>query len=383
MEEKIEKELEKVEKSLPSSVIKKLAKKLEKRKVGIVDLRKIINLAVEKYEKRLIEPNEACGIVSAQSIGEPGTQMTMRTFHYAGVAEMNVTLGLPRLIEIVDARRSPSTPIMEIHLKEELRNDLDKVRGLAGKIELTRIIDIADINADILTKKIVISFDNKKIEEKDIKIEEVEKKLKNFGEVEINKGELILKIEDIKVEETWRKMQELVDSVKNMKVKGIDGILRAIVRKEEEGYVIYTEGSNLKKVLELEEVDQKRTITNNIQEICEELGIEAARNSIINESHKTLQEQGLNVDLRHIMLVADLMTNDGTIQSIGRHGVSGKKSSVLARAAFEITSQHLLQAAIRGEQDKLAGVAENIIIGQPVYLGTGAVSLVFKPKKEE
>ena len=107
---------------------------------------------------------------------------------------------------------------------------------------------------------------------------------------------------------------------------------------------------------------------------------------IIQEAHNTLSEQGLNVDLRHIMLVADVMTADGTVRAIGRHGVSGEKSSVLSRAAFEITVNHLLLASQRGEFDKLNGVAENIIVGQPVNLGTGAVELAMghgKSKKKK
>ncbi|MFA5311951.1 MAG: DNA-directed RNA polymerase subunit A'', partial [Methanomassiliicoccales archaeon] len=85
------------------------------------------------------------------------------------------------------------------------------------------------------------------------------------------------------------------------------------------------------------------------------------------------------VDIRHIMLVSDLMTADGDVKAIGRHGISGRKSSVLARAAFEITAAHLLHAALTGEEDHLDGVAENIIVGQPVTLGTGAVNLVYTP----
>src|SRR3970282_645998 len=79
------------------------------------------------------------------------------------------------------------------------------------------------------------------------------------------------------------------------------------------------------------------------------------------------------------MLVSDMMTNDGDVKAIGRHGISGRKSSVLARAAFEITAHHLLRAAITGEVDYLDGVAENVIVGPPVTLGTGAVNLVYKP----
>jgi DNA-directed RNA polymerase subunit A" len=143
--------------------------------------------------------------------------------------------------------------------------------------------------------------------------------------------------------------------------------------------VIYTEGSNLSKILELPYVDASRTSTNSVQEIYEVLGIEAARNAIVNEANNTLQEQGLTVDIRHIMLVSDMMTNDGDVKAIGRHGISGRKSSVLARAAFEITAHHLLRAAITGEVDYLDGVAENVIVGQPVTLGTGAVNLIYQP----
>jgi DNA-directed RNA polymerase subunit A" len=182
-------------------------------------------------------------------------------------------------------------------------------------------------------------------------------------------------------EPSFKKLQRIIDDVKDRKIKGIEGIKRAIIRKQGEGYVIYTEGSNLARVLDQEGVDKSKTSTNAIQEIYEVLGVEAARNSIMNEAFHTLDEQGLNVDIRHIMLVADLMTNDGDVKAIGRHGISGRKSSVLARAAFEITAVHLLHAALTGEEDHLDGVAENIIVGQPVTLGTGAVNLEYKPVK--
>src|SRR3989454_439165 len=180
-------------------------------------------------------------------------------------------------------------------------------------------------------------------------------------------------------EPSFKKLQRLVEQVRVMKIKGIDGISRAIIRKRGDGYVIYTEGSNLSKILELPYVDAARTSTNSVQEIYEVLGIEAARNAIVNEAYNTLQEQGLTVDIRHIMLVSDMMTNDGDVKAIGRHGISGRKSSVLARAAFEITAHHLLRAAITGEVDYLDGVAENVIVGQPVTLGTGAGNLIYKP----
>jgi DNA-directed RNA polymerase subunit A" len=126
----------------------------------------------------------------------------------------------------------------------------------------------------------------------------------------------------------------------------------------------------------IEGVDFLRTTTNNIAEIAEVLGIEAARNAIIDEMISTLNEQGLDVDPRHITLIADAMTMDGEVKQIGRHGIAGEKASVLSRAAFEVTVDNLLEAAIHGETDELKGVTENVIVGQPIKLGTGSVDLV-------
>jgi DNA-directed RNA polymerase subunit A" len=151
---------------------------------------------------------------------------------------------------------------------------------------------------------------------------------------------------------------------------------------ENDEYVVYTEGSNFAEILAMPEVDQTRTVTNNIHEIEEVLGIEAARNAIIIEMVKTLEEQGLEVDLRHIMIVADMMTASGELMQVGRHGVSGEKASVLARASFEITTKHLLDACVRGEKDRLDGIIENVIAGQPIPLGTGSVELVMRRETE-
>jgi DNA-directed RNA polymerase subunit A" len=177
----------------------------------------------------------------------------------------------------------------------------------------------------------------------------------------------------------YKKLLLASEEAKAIRIKGVTGIRRALIRKEKEEYVIYTEGSNLEGVLDIAGVDGARTTTNSIFEVYRVYGVEAARAALIQEANRTLAEQGLGVDIRHLMLVADVMTNEGDIRAIGRHGISGKKTSVLARAAFEITAAHLLRAAITGEVDELKGVAENIIVGQPITLGTGAVNLVYRP----
>jgi len=366
---------------LPGLIIDEIIVKVLNEKVLEKKLNIIIDRASEHYNKNIIDPSEACGIVSAQSIGEPGTQMTMRTFHYAGVAEINVTLGLPRLIEIVDARSIPSTPMMNIYLRDEYRVNSDLAKQVANQIQITKLNSIADIETDLTNLTIKIKTNKITLDNKNISIDEIADNIKKIRGIDAK-----VEKDSIKValdEPSYKKLLDINETLKDLKVKGIDGIKRIIIRKEpNEGYVIYSEGSNLEKVLEIIGVDPYRVTTNDIQAVGRVLGIEAARNLIIEEAYSTLSEQGLNVDRRHIMLVADVMTADGIIRAIGRHGVSKEKESVLSRAAFEITVSHLLQAARRGETDKLGGVAENIIVGQPVNLGTGAVELVMKRGKK-
>lgn len=361
---------------LPKNILDTLHKELEETKVTKKQLEEIIKRVVEGYEYACIEPCEAAGVVSAQSIGEPGTQMTMRTFHYAGVAEINVTLGLPRLIEIVDARKNPSTPMMSVYLTEDYAHDRDMARKLAWNIEATHISHLGSLSTDIMEMILTIELSKKVINQRGITPEEVAEKLEDeLGlTVLIDSNVLTVRPEN----ESYRELLQLSKNVENVTLKGISDIKRVVIRKEDtiDEYVLYTEGSSLKHIADLDGVDMTRSTTNNINEIYEVFGIEAARNSIIKEATDTLREQGLSVDVRHIMLVADIMTVDGEVKAIGRHGISGEKASVLARAAFEVTVNHLLDAGTRGDIDELRGVTENVIVGQPIKLGTGHVKLL-------
>jgi len=361
---------------LPKNILDTLHKELEETKVTKKQLEEIIKRVVEGYEYACIEACEAAGVVSAQSIGEPGTQMTMRTFHYAGVAEINVTLGLPRLIEIVDARKNPSTPMMTVYLTEDYANDRDMARKLAWNIEATHISHLGSLTTDITEMLVTIELNEKVITQRGITPEEVAEKLEDElgSTVEVDGNVLMVHPEN----ESYRELLQLSKNVENVTLKGISDIKRVVIRKEDtiDEYVLYTEGSSLKHIDDLDGVDMSRSTTNNINEIYEVFGIEAARNSIIKEATDTLREQGLSVDVRHIMLVADIMTVDGEVKAIGRHGISGEKASVLARAAFEVTVNHLLDAGMRGDVDELRGVTENVIVGQPIQLGTGHVKLM-------
>ncbi len=368
---------------LPRKVMDNLTHELKNMKVTKRQFDEILKRTAATYDYSRIEAGEAAGVVSAQSIGEPGTQMTMRTFHYAGVAEINVTLGLPRLIEIVDARKNPSTPMMTIFLEKEYAFDRDKARELAWKIEATYIMVLGSMSTDITEMKLIIELNKKSLLQRNMTSKEVADKIEEELGVssEIEEDVLTMRPE----ESSYRQLLQLVKSVQSVILKGIKGIKRVVIRKEESGeYVLYTEGSALKEVLAIDGVDATRTRTNNISEIFDVMGIEAARSSLIHEATETLKEQGLTVDVRHIMLVADIMTVDGDVKPIGRHGISGEKASVLARAAFEVTVSHLLDSGLGGDVDELRGVTENVIVGQPIRLGTGNVKLIAKkPVKGE
>ena len=368
---------------LPQGIVRNIAEKCIAHGMKAKQIEKIVHGAIEQYNSNRIDATEAVGVIAAQSIGEPGTQMTMRTFHYAGVAEMNVTLGLPRLIEVVDARRVPKTPIMEVYLEPDISFQKNKALEIASMIEAKSVSQLAKISTDITNLRVLVEPDAKVLKARGIPITELAARIKKKGRLKhkmtVEAGVIILEEEDV----SFKKLYLLEDKVSHLMVDGIGNIKRAIVRKENKEFVIFTEGSDLKAILEVPGVDPIRTTTNSLHEIAEVLGIEAGRIAIAIELHKTLSEQGLSVDHRHNMLVSDVMTNTGSIQAIGRHGISGAKVSVLARAAFEITSTHLLQAGLTGETDVLVGVAENIIVGQPVHLGTGAVSAIYKPRKKK
>ncbi|HIH85811.1 MAG TPA: DNA-directed RNA polymerase subunit A'' [Methanoculleus sp.] len=372
---------------LPYRTREDLKASLAGKEITSEQFERIVEMVSNEYQKSRIEPCEAVGVVAAQSIGEPGTQMTMRTFHYAGVAEINVTLGLPRLIEIMDARREPSTPTMAVYLLDDWAFDRDRAREVSWQIEAAPLHEFGDITIDMENMQVLVLLNRAVCDRRKIAVDEIieiaprkirERRHYRDFEVEADPKKPSITFTP-KNQESYQNLFQLVEHVRNVIVQGIDDIERVVVRKEGGEYILYTEGSNLKDVFEVKGVDTSRTRSNNISEIADVLGIEAGRNAIIQEALSTLNEQGIGVDVRHIMLVADMMCMDGEVKQIGRHGIAGEKESVLSRAAFEVTVNHLLDAAITNEVDELNGVTENVIVGQPIQLGTGDVKLIAKP----
>ncbi|MDY6775461.1 MAG: DNA-directed RNA polymerase subunit A'' [Halobacteria archaeon] len=306
------------------------------------------------------------------------THNTMNTFHYAGVAEIDVTQGLPRLIELVDARKEPDTPMMTVYLKDDWATDREKAREVVWDIESTTILSLGDISTNVAEMEVSINLDEEMLDERLLSVDDIADKIESNLGVDVRANGT--RVSFGPSSPSYRELLQLIEELREITFKGIEEIDRVVIRKEDVGdreeYVLYTEGSALKDVIQVEGVDETRTRTNNIHEMADVFGIEAARNSLIDEMTSTLEEQGLEVDIRHEMLVADIMTVTGEIRSIGRHGISGAKESVLSRAAFEVTVNQLLDAAVHGEIDDLDGVIENVIVGQPIKLGTGDVDLV-------
>lgn len=312
------------------------------------------------------------------------THNTLRTFHYAGVSEFSVTQGLPRLIEIVDARRNPSTPIMRIFLDEKHRFDKKKARFVHSQIEQIKFDTISsEIEIDLTEYTINISLIEELLEDKNITIDDIKKKLKKYDKKGIEYDEEYNMIVINPNTEDLQKLQKTKEKISKTLIQGVRGIKRGMIHKQytdlcpEGEYSIQTEGTNLGDILtKIEGIDATRTTSNHIHEIEKFLGIEAAREIIIREAVSVLKDQSLDVNIRHLNCMADLMCVSGEIQQIGRHGISGTKTSVLARAAFEVTIKQLINASISGEEEKLQGIPENVIVGQLVpVIGTGSIDL--------
>lgn len=379
----MEKTFKEYEGKIPNKLLEEVKAQIPKQ-IPQARLKKILDRLLEEYNNSKIEPGESVGIIGAESIGEPGTQMTLNTFHFAGVAEMNVTMGLPRIIEILDGRKNLRTPMMEIYLNKPYSKGKD-IREIAASIRETKLKElIKELSINIADSNIALKPNEKKM--KELKITEntllkaISAGMKGVS-AKRKKEDIIIKFRG--KEESLNVLYKLKEKLKEIYIRGVKGITQVLPVKREDEFIIIAAGSNLKDVLALDFVDTTKTTTNNVFEIASVLGIEAARQIIINEVFKVIESQGLNVDVRHIMLTADTMCVSGVVRGITRYGVVSEKASVMARASFETPIRHIINASLVGEEDKLNSVVENVMLNQSVPVGTGLPGLITKITKEE
>lgn len=338
----------------------------------------------EQYKQMLFEPGEAAGVVGAQSLSEPATQMTMETYHSAGAAKVSITLGLPRLIEIIDARKNPKTPIMDIYLEEDYQDE-DAAREVATELQTVTLQDIvAEDSLDIAQMELEFVLDEDVLDEFLIDKQDVQEKLDSkLKKTTVSLTDGTLRMAPDTEDYDLTDLQDIRKKAADIRLKGIKGIEHVVLMEEDGEWRIQTAGVNLRKVLKIDGVDASRTTCNDFFEILSVLGVEAARNMVLRELQSTLEEQGINVDIRWLMMLADTMTKDGDIKGATRYGIVGSKHSVLARSSFEETKKHLTNAALHGEVDPISSVVENLILGQVIPVGTGQLELTAEPGKAE
>jgi len=330
----------------------------------------------ELHTGKEITPGEGIGIVTAQSFGEPSTQMALNVFHFAGVQEMQITLGLPRLIEILDARKIPKTPLMEIYLNKEYNND-KKAKEIAERIKETRLGEVASsIKVNFSDKKIEIELDPAAVRRIHISAGTITNLLKENFKAKLAGNIIQISEKDVDFKTLYRQKEKLKDMI----ISGVKGIKEVVVKKRKQDFVILTAGSNLSEIMKMKEVDKDKTLSNDIHEVAKVIGIEAARQLIIKEIENVIESQGLDIDKRHLSFIADAMTTSGFVKGITRVGIISEKSSVLARASFETPIVQFVNASIKGRKDNLSSVIENIILNQPVPIGTGLPGLLVEVK---
>ena len=363
--------------TLPEAIKEQVEEFAKERGLSKKEKEEFLKYVEKYYQESQIDPWEAIGVVTAQSLGEPATQATLRTFHMAGSAEVSVASGMDRILEIVDGLKKIQTPVMYVYLNPPYNKDEKKAREFAKSLEEITIQDIAVVKEDFVKKTIKIIFNEKEIKRREIDLKTVIKKLESKIKGDFDEEKLVYTIK-LPKDMSLMKIRKLSQSLERLQISGVKGIKRALVKKEGDEFIITTSGTNLKAILKKKEVDHTRTYSNNIHEVAEVLGIEAARYLIIEELFKAYMGANLLVDKRHLALVADAMTARGVITPIGRTGIAGRKGSVLARAAFEETNKHLVEASVWNEVDYLKGIVENLIVGLPIKAGTGRVKLKMK-----
>lgn len=367
-----------------------------KCKVTKQHLETFLQICKDRYSRAKVEPGSTVGAVGAQSIGEPGTQMTLKTFHFAGVASMNVTLGVPRIKEIINASKTINTPIITTKL---VASDSERAaRIVKGRLEKTYLGDIAAVIEEAWSSEGVylgIHLDYEAIQKLQLELT-----LDDVKWAIISARKLKLKDSDIMIQRSKQRLRIEIRGpaedkfyvLKNLKrvlpsviVKGIPSVQRAIInikekddsrgRKGEKELIV--EGNGLQQVMTTPGIIGEHTISNHIIEVEKVLGIEAARRTIINEIEYTMSQHGMYIDPRHIMLLGDVMTYKGQVLGITRFGVSKMKDSVLMLASFEKTTDHLFDASAFGKNDSVLGVSESIILGNPAAsCGTSMPGLV-------
>ena len=412
----------------------------------------LIEHIILTYKKAIIAPGEMVGMIAAQSIGEPTTQMTLNTFHFAGVAsKSNVTRGLPRIEEIISLSENPKNPSCTVYLHKNEECVQENAKRMVNKLEHTQLrvivaavkicfdppsalkteddhimrtynefekmIDECSGNAeeesstdrDAKSKWVIrLTMNTEEMLDRNITMDDVHFAITNTYSDQVsctfsdyNSDNLVFRLRLNKALGSSKKasldqsdeiyllknfQESLLDKlvlrgIKNIKKVTPRKILDSLVMEDgsftkKETWVLDTVGTNLMHLLSLTDIDVTRTYTNDIQEIYRVLGIEAARQSILNEISEVIEFDSTYINYHHLGMLCDRMTCNDAMVSIFRHGINNDNIGPIAKASFEETPEMFLNAARHAELDTMRGVSANVMCGQEGYFGTSAFQVI-------
>jgi DNA-directed RNA polymerase II subunit RPB1 len=416
----------------------------------------LLETIVLKYKQAIVHPGEMVGVIAGQSIGEPTTQLTLNTFHLAGVAsKSNVTRGVPRIEEILRLTKNPKKSSLTVFMKPLDEDNMEKAAKFANMIEHTKLVDVvssiqicfdpvetntnisedavmmnhfyeferlmeecnegAEWTSPVRSKWIIrMEMDAEVLLDKNITMDDIHFAIKNssYGNdvhcvySDYNMDKLVFRIRmnsDVFNKNKKRNVAESLDQsdeiyllhnfqnslLNNIVLRGVDGISNVLPRKvqnmvvkndgkfvRKDTWVLDTTGTNLLDTLALEYIDTKRTVSNDIKEVFDVLGIEAARQTIFNELVDVMEASDVAINYHHTSLLCDRMTCNKGMVSIFRTGILSDNIGPIAKSTFEVHTEVLLDATRHGEFDHMKGVSANVMCGQTGYYGTNAFQLV-------
>jgi DNA-directed RNA polymerase II subunit RPB1 len=405
-----------LQKNIPNELAIYLQKKLQKQiRDDLKDIeiypQNIIKLMKEikkQYYKTVVDPGESVGVIMAQSIGEKQTQITLNSFHKAGLMSDTVITGVPRFSELLNATKNQKSinaifeftnepdsieDVKKITNKivytdlDSISEDISLLDGICKEYWYDSFCSIYDVDYKIYNNCIRIKLNKKRVYKRKLKISEIIRNIcSNFEDIICIMSPMNECILDVFFNYDGEKNDifikylndELIPCLKNIYICGVKNISHVFLEKIDGKWKCLSNGSNFRELSYYNNINFNTLESNNMWEIYQNLGIEAVRQFLIDEFLNVISSDGSYINKRHISLIVDIMTFTGTITSVSRYGMKREQAGPLAKASFEESLDNFMKAGAYCEIDKLAGCSSCIMLGKPVNVGTGICKLLNK-----
>lgn len=407
--------------SIVNNIRSNIVKQLETIEIYPKMIPKLKSTIEKQYYKSKVHPGESVGVLTAQSIGERQTQMTLDTFHSAGVAIKTVITGVPRFSELLNATKEPKSRICNVYFNKG-NDTISQLRKTIGntivEFKFEDLYTSYTINKQLVEKTWYKSFEilysddfrkyttnisfkinMEKIYEHDIDIKLISDKIQQeyddiccvFSPNYIGELDIFINTNDIEIPEDNEYIKRnyiniyidevIINNINAMLICGIKNIEDIFYKRDDDKWMIETYGSNFQSLMSHPDVDKYRLISNDMWEIYNNLGIEAAREFLIEEFKNVISSDGTYINKRHILLLVDMMTFSGNILSISRYGMKKEHTGPLAKASFEESLDNFLKAGIFNDTESTDGVSASIICAKRSKIGTGMNDVIVDVEK--